>query len=231
AIVANPRQASALTSLAYLLMRKGDVSEAKLKAEQSYEADPFLENANLTLWRLVQTSWELDDDIELRRHCGEGQRRFPDYYRFWQCKLMWFAMAGETADIPAAWSDLEGFVERTPPPLQESGRKRGEMYIAMGLARIAGDGSGALADSARSVALRGRASAEVDPVRELALLESVVRTSLGEYDEAVRLLGIYIAANPSFREAYRESAKAGTLRWYLADLVGQPAFRRLVGVQ
>lgn len=231
AIVANPRQASALTSLSHLLLRRGDVSEAKLKAEESYEADPFLENANLTLWRLVLTSFELGDDIELQRHCQEGLERFPDDYRFHECKLRWFAMSGRAEDVPAAWSDLEGFVERTPQQLQEGGQKRGLMYIAMGLARLAREGAVTFADSARSVALQGRAGVEVDPLRELALWESIVRTWLGEYDEAVRLLGTYVAANPTVREAYRVAAQNGTLRWYLADLGNQAAFRRMVGIE
>lgn len=233
AIAANPRQASALTSLSHLLLRKGDVAEAKLMAEASYEADPYLENVNLTLWRLVSTSWELGDDVELRRHCRTGRERFPEDYRFSQCRLMAFAMSGSEDDVPQAWNDLEEFVELTPSQLEDVGRKRGLMYIAMGLGRLSRQGAGrpALADSARHVVARGRGSPEEDPLRELALLGSIARTWLGDYDEAVQLLGAYIAANPGLRDAYRSAVETGTLPWYHQDLADQPAFRRLLGLE
>ena len=88
-----------------------------------------------------------------------------------------------------------------------------------------------LPDSARAVALRGRASAEIDPLRELSWLEAIARTWLGDYEEAVRLLGIYLSANPGALDGYRAAAESGEIHWYFAELVEQQAFRELVGLQ
>jgi hypothetical protein len=55
-----------------------------------------------------------------------------------------------------------------------------------------------LADSARSLALRSRGNATIDPTRHLVLLEAIVHTLRGDQDEAFRLLSIYTAVNPQF---------------------------------
>ncbi|HSJ05686.1 MAG TPA: hypothetical protein VK936_03220, partial [Longimicrobiales bacterium] len=81
-------RASAQNSLSHLLLNKGAVAEAKLNALQAYGADPFLENAHLTIWRIFLTSWNLEDPVEARRYCDEGRRRFPEEFRFRQCQLM-----------------------------------------------------------------------------------------------------------------------------------------------
>ncbi len=74
---ANPEQASAWTTLSHLLINKPAVGEAKLAALRAYEADPYLSNANVTLWRLFTTSYDLEDAIEAKKWCDEGQARFP----------------------------------------------------------------------------------------------------------------------------------------------------------
>ena len=222
----NPRQAGALASLSHLLINNGDITQAKLAAFQSYQADPFLANANLTLWRLASTSWELADQTEAQKWCDEGRARFPGDYRFRQCQLLLFALPGRPADVPAAWALLDELVELSPPQLREFSRKQGLMYVAMALVRAN------LPDSAQAVALRARAGADVDPLREVAWAETLLRTWLGQYDEAVRQLGVYLSANPSVLEGFRSDALRGEIdKWYLADLVDEPAFRELVGVR
>jgi TolB-like protein len=63
----NPEQASAWTTLSHLLINKPAMGEAKLAALRAYEADPYLSNANVTLWRLFTTSYDLEDAIEAKK--------------------------------------------------------------------------------------------------------------------------------------------------------------------
>ena len=94
---------------------------------------------------------------------------------------MLFALPGTGPDIPAAWAWLDEFIELSPPQSRAQHEHQGLQYVAMALARAG------LPDSARAVARRGRADADVDPVRDLALLESISRSWLGDFDEAVDL--------------------------------------------
>lgn len=217
--------ASAQNSLSHLLLNKGETAEAKLNALQAYTADPFLENANLTIFRIFISSWSLGDAVEAERYCDEGMRRYPDDYRFKQCELMMFALPGQDVDIPRAWQLADEFAHASPPQVEEANRARGLMYVSMALARAG------LADSARAVAVRGRAPATVDPLRETALLESITRTWLGDIDEAVRQISNWLAGNPANAESLRQDAARGELAWYHQELLQEPRFRALVGLQ
>jgi TolB-like protein len=226
AISASPlTAASAQNSLSHLLLNKGETAEAKLNALQAYVADPFLENANLTIWRIFTASWSLQDGVEARRYCDEGVRRFPDDFRFKQCRLMLMALPSESVNIPLAWQLVEDFAAHSPAQVRDVNRARGLMYVSMALAR-----SG-MPDSARSVAERGRAPANQDPLRETALLESITRTWLGDNEEAARQLSVYLAANPGIMESYRTDAARGDLPWYHQGLLENDRFRSLVGLR
>jgi tetratricopeptide (TPR) repeat protein len=230
AIAADPNRASALTSLSHLLLNRGDVAEAKMTAMRAYQADPFLENTNLTLWRIFTASWSLADVVEAQRACEDGVRRFPQDYRFAQCRLMLLALPDQKPDIDAAWPLVEQFALLSPPQVSDVNRQRGLMYMAMGLARASLENP-ALADSARAVAVRGRADPSIDPLRETAWLESMARTILGDTDEAVRQLSAYLAANPSAMESYRKDAEGRELEWYHRPLLDEPRFRTLLGLR
>jgi TolB-like protein len=215
---------SAQASLAHLLVNRGEIQLGYAAARNSYEADPFLSNANLTLWRLTSSQWDLGDDRQSRRWCDEGRRRFPDYYRFQQCRLMLQSLPGVTPDIPEAWDALARFVELSPPQNAELNEKLGLQLVGAALARAE------LADSARAVMVRGRASAELDPARGVALRESIGRVILSDWDEATRLMGLYFSANPTAVIGYRTSLAQNMMPWYHAGLEDQPAFRSLLGL-
>jgi tetratricopeptide (TPR) repeat protein len=219
AVAANPEQASAWNTLSHLLINKLETAEAKLAALRAYDADPYLTNANLTIWRLFSTSLDLEDGVEARHWCGEGQRRFPADPRFAECQIWLFALKGETPDIPKAWSLLDEYLRLSPPNLRDYRRLRGQMLVAMALARAG------LADSARAVAARSRADATMDPPRELVSFEAIVRTILGDKDEAIRLLGVYFATNPQQRSSIDRDES-----WWYQDLRGDPRYQALVGV-
>ncbi len=215
AIQQNPLQASAGSSLSHLLLNRDLPVEAKLVAQRSYETDPYLRNANLTLWRLFSASIDLEDEVEARRWCQEGVRRFPEDARFLECQIRAMALPGAEPDIAAAWRLHERVLELRPPGRREYDDHAGRMWIALALFRAG------LPDSARTVARAARAGPEIDPVRDLSLTESILHTWLGDHDEAVRLLGVYLAANPG--QTFRKP-----LNWWLADLEDNPDLARLL---
>ena len=83
--------------------------------------------------------------------------------------------------------------------------------------------------NAAAVMIRGRASSELDPVRDVAFRESMGRSMLGDWGEAVRLMGQYVSANPSAVVGYRAAIAENSVPWYHRDLARQPEFRDLVG--
>ncbi len=190
AVATNPDQASAWNTLSHLLINKLETAEAKLAALRAYNADPYLTNANLTLWRLFSTSLDLEDGVEAKHWCEEGKRRFPEDPRFAECQIWLFALKDQKPDIDKAWSLLDEYLKLSPPNMRDYRRLRGQMVVAMALARAG------LKDSARAVAVRSRADATMDPPRELVNFEAIVRTMLGDKDEAIRLLTVYFATNP-----------------------------------
>jgi TolB-like protein len=222
---AGGRMASAQNSLSHLLINKGELAEAKLNALQAYTLDPFLENADLTIWRIFTASWGLGDAVEAKRYCDEGMRRFPEFFRFYQCQVMLAALPGAQNDFTHLWTVLDHFEAGSPTQVQDVHRRMGKMYIATGLARAG------MADSAIAVARSARASAAVDPVRELAHLETMVWVALGDKQEAVRQYQIYLTANPQALGGVRRDAERNELPWYLEPMMDEPAFRSLVGLR
>jgi serine/threonine-protein kinase len=218
-VEANKIQASAWNSLSHLLINKQEVAEAKLAARRAYEADPYLTNANLTLWRLFSTSVDLEDRFEANKWCQEGGERFPEDPRFAECKIWVNFMKGAKPDVDTAWAALERYVSLSSPNLREFRRLRGQMQVAMVLARAG------LKDSARAVILRSRADASVDPTRELAQFEAAARTMLGDKDEAFSQLGTWLATNPQQRASLSKDKT-----WWYKDLHDDDRWKRLVGV-
>lgn len=219
-VTRNPRQASAWTSLSHLLFNTGRTAEGKLAALRSYEADAYLQNANVTLWRLFLGSLDLQDDVESRRWCAEGFRRFPEDPRFTQCQLMVNALPGSSPDIEESWRLLDQWVEVSPADRKEFNRSLGMIYMGMALVRAG------LPDSARAVLVEARPGPDADPVRLLPYYEAIARSWLGDTNEAVRLMGIHLAANPTLVESY-----AAGDSWWLETLYREPAFRSLLGIQ
>jgi serine/threonine-protein kinase len=219
AVDKNPIQASAWTSLSHLLINKQEPAEAKLAALRAYEADPYLTNANQTLWRLFSTSVDLDDPVEARHWCDEGGRRFAQDPRFAECRFWVGFLKGQKPDVDSAWLSMQRYVELSSPNQREFWQLRGQMIMAAVLARAG------LKDSARSVIIRSRADAGVDPARELAQWEAVARTILGDKDEAITQLGIWLATNPQQR-----ASMAKDNLWWWKDLRGEERYKQLLGV-
>jgi eukaryotic-like serine/threonine-protein kinase len=213
AVEVNPKQASAWTTLSHLLINKPATGEAKLAAMRAYEADPYLSNANVTLWRLFTTSYTLDDALEARRWCDEGQRRFPDDYRFAECQLWYFSMKAAKPDISVGWAALDKLVKLSPPGMQPLNRLKGQMRMGIALARAG------LADSARHVMEKARGDASVDTGRELPQLEAIGRLIVGDKDEAYKQFSAYLASNPQVVEGLDKDDS-----WETKELREDPRF-------
>jgi TolB-like protein len=218
AVSADATAAWAWSWLSHLLLSQSKPAEAKLAAQRSYEADPYLSSAKQTIYRLFGTSFDLEDRTEATHWCEEGRERFPEFYRFTECRIYLMAMKGQTPDVGRAWQLLDTMVQQTPPNLRESNRLYGQMLVALALARAG------LADSARAVAVRARGNATIDPTRDQAYYEALVRTQLGDRDEAIRLLSTYVAANPQMREGIAKDQS-----WLLEDLRSDPRFATMFG--
>src|SRR5215207_1367916 len=84
---ANPQQASALNTLSHLFHFTDRTSDGNITALKAYQADPYLSDINKTILRLFQTSLDLNNGQQSQRWCDEGARRFPEDFRFAECRL------------------------------------------------------------------------------------------------------------------------------------------------
>jgi hypothetical protein len=184
-----------------------------MAAARAYEADAYLRNADLILWRLFSSSYDLEDLVESEKWCHELGRRFPSDQRFAECQLWLMSMHGARIDIERAW-ELAGQYERASTPEKvELDRRWAAMAVAAVLA------TAGKADSARAVAVRARATAAIDPARDLTYLEAFVRSLLGDEQVALDLLTEYVAV--SGRDL------SGPEHWWFAGLRGEPRYQAL----
>jgi serine/threonine-protein kinase len=217
-VASNPGQAHSWAVLSHMLMQKSQTAEGKLAALRAYEADPYLTDAPAILYRLFTSSMDLQDGVEANHWCQEGQQRFSTDPSFLECQLILLALPGQKPDVEKAWQILDQDVKLYSPNERDFHRREGQLFVAMALVRAG------LPDSARAVALRARADATVDPARELIYYEAMLRNMLGDRDEALRLIGVYLAANPQDRASMAKDES-----WWWEGLRDDPRFKALVG--
>jgi TolB-like protein len=214
AVTLSPSQAGAWNVLSHLYMQKDDAVEAKLAARRAYESDAYLANAADIIWRLYTASFELEQFVDAEQWCDEGQRRFPTNARYTQCRVWLLVSRAKAPDVNEAWR-LVGELEKLTPREQWAYDQHIYHTLVAGVLARAG-----LADSAKRVLSRARATPETDPRREIVSLEAFVQLLLGDRDEALRLLKVYLTANPGHR--------MGDMGWWWRDLENDPRFRELV---
>ena len=166
--------------------------DAKLTAGNAYKADPYLTDANKTVWRLFQITNDLEFGTEAKKWCDEGARRFPTDYRFVECRL-WLLTARDQNPPPTAdaiWKANDAYLAANKVDKPEVAKRKGMMLAGIGLIRAN------LPDSAKSVIGRAEGSENLDPSGDLVYLEAMARSQLGEKDKAISLLGRYFAAHP-----------------------------------
>jgi len=211
----NQDQAGAWAMLSHLLLNKAETAQGKMAASRAYQADAYLRNADVILWRLFSTSYDLEDQPEATHWCNELGRRFPDDPRFVECLLWQMTMHDAETDVDRAWELADALVLLRPSQEAEFSRRWAGMAVAAVIARKG------MADSARAVAYRSQGDASVDPTRDLVYVEAFVRTLLGDNEEAIDLLAEFMAAvggDPSdidywWFSGLREEARYQALLW------------------
>lgn len=215
AIAVNQDQAGAWAILSHLVANKGESAEAKMAALNAYQADAYLRDADVILWRLFSMSYDLEDQPEANYWCDELGRRFPDHARFVECLLWRMTMHDAETDVGRAWKLADALVLLSPPQEVELSRRWAGMAVAAVIAREG------MADSARAVAFRSRGDASVDPTRDLMYVEIFVRTLLGDNDEAIDLLTEFVAATGA------DSSDIDF--WWFSGLREEPRYQTLLG--
>jgi TolB-like protein/tRNA A-37 threonylcarbamoyl transferase component Bud32/tetratricopeptide (TPR) repeat protein len=218
AVKANRRQAGAWVALSNLYYSKPNIADANRAAQKAYEADAYLASANGILRRLFTTSHDLENYPEALQWCDQGRRRFPADPYFVECRLWMYTTPGQQPNIDSAWAYQKQFMEMTTPAGRAYADKYGRIIVAGALARTGRD-----ADSARHVLASARATPAIDPERDLLAYEAVVRTMLGDYDEAVDLLQSYGSIHPDHLKGF--VTRVGP--WW-RDIQSNGRFKRLL---
>jgi TolB-like protein len=217
AVAADPRRAQAWSQLSELQRLNTQFAEARRSAERALEADPFLEQAKVIIFRQFSTSLDLMDVGESIRWCDEGRRRFPNDEWFVSCSLFLLALSqGPEPDVDRAWVLLDSMWQLNAPQSREQRQVVGETWVAGALARAG------LRDSADAVIERARAEAPEAVAPWIDYYAANVRLLLGERDRALDMLNEFLEAIPQ-RKDYIASD------WMFQDLWDDPRFKELVG--
>ncbi|MDH3291326.1 MAG: serine/threonine-protein kinase [Gemmatimonadota bacterium] len=219
AVNTDPSLASAHSTLSHLYYQTENAVSALVAARRAYEEDAYLAVAPEVLWRLFLGNYDLEQLTQARRWCDEGARRFPEDFRFAECRLWSMTMPGVEPNVARAWRLWNRLVELVPAPVRAFQSQRARMIVGGILARAG------LADSARAVLVHARASADVDPNLELQFIEAYMRTLTGDDDEAIALLRRFFTANP----VEQESDAGWDAHWWWRELRTHPAFTQVTG--
>ena len=213
----DPADASAWAMVGHLYANQGDETGAKLAVRRAYEEDAYLSNADVVLWRLFGTSYDLEQMPEAVHWCDVGVQRFPANPRFAECRLRLMGTSVVSSDVTRAWR-LADSLGNLPP---ESGRPfRQALAQALVAAPLARAG---LKDSARHVLARLSVPADVDATRDISLDKAYAWTLVGDNGAAVQDLKVWISANPS-----ADSSLADNHDWRFRGLRDDPRFKALV---
>jgi serine/threonine-protein kinase len=212
------QRATAWNFLSHLLMNKGQLSEGKLAAEKAYQADPFLTNVDVTIQRAFIASLNLGFRDEAEKWCAEGKARFPQSFRFIECKLWLYGLpASKPPEMAEVWSTYDAYVKASPANLQEMDKLKGKMMVALALVRAN------QVDSAKALAEASQGDPQVDPRGELTNLAAVVYAQAGDKDKAIQLLAKFLAANPQ-----QQAVAANDQSVWMKDLRSDPRYKALV---
>jgi len=216
----NPQQVGAWNVLSVLYYQTRDLPEANRAALSAYQGDAYLAAADAILARLFVTSYDLELFLPATDWCDKGRRRFSTNPLFVQCQLMLMTTKAADPDVKLAWQLADSVVRLTPERDRPLKRLYQQMWVAFVLGRAG------LADSARRVLERSIGNADIDPQRELLGYIAAARLSLGDKDEALRLLNAYLVANPKHRDGFRKN-----VHWWWRSLQDDPRFKALIGAR
>jgi serine/threonine-protein kinase len=212
--------ASAHSTLSHLLYQEADIAGAVLEARAAYEEDAYLDVADVILARLFNGSYDLGQFDDAQDWCDEGRRRFPDNYRFVDCKLWLMLRPGEPntpEDVQTAWALRDTLLSLTPESIYDYQAELSTIFVA-GVANNA-----SLADSANTLLTLINTGPDVDPEGELPGYMAAVLSITGDSDAAMDLLKVYVAANRDHRFTV-----GGNLHWWWRGVSAHPEFRAVV---
>jgi TolB-like protein len=209
----DPRRASVNSTLSHLYYQVDEWAPAMLAAQRAYEEDAFLSAIDGVIRRLYQASYDLGQYEDARRWCLEGNRRFPDNFRFTQCQIYVMTMNQATPDVAEAWALYDRMLSLMPEgPQSEQIQASTETFIG-GVIGLAG-----LPDSASAVMERARVGPDIDPVGEQMSMEAAMRSLIGDTEGAIDILQRFMAQYPDHSPGEH---------WWWRNLSGDPAFERL----
>lgn len=207
----DPSRASVPSTLSHLLYQVDDWSGAFMSARRAYQQDAFLDVADGVLWRLYTAAYDLGEFEDARRWCEEGYDRFPQNFRFAQCRIYLMTMPDAEPDIELAWelyAELEGVLTERPG-----------YHAAQAKTMIGGIiGRAGLPDSADAVFESARLDREVDPDMEIMSLEAAMRSVIGDSEGAIATLERFMVGSEHH---------APGRHWWWESVEGDPRFERL----
>lgn len=226
AVQRDPRRASAFSTLSHLYYNDPDapgLTSVLMAAQRAYEEDAYVESAANVLWRIHTAALDIGQFPPAQNACQEGRTRFPDDYRFRLCRIRLMATPAIAADPAEGWRLMAEADSLAPDRGRAYYNVENRMFMAAVLHRAG------LADSARATLARAAREADdphMDPHRDLWLREAIVRSRIGETEQAVNLVRRYLVANPGHRfdQGYG-------LSWWWRELEPEPSFRRLLALQ
>jgi len=217
AVKIQPSQAGAWATLSHLYNQTGSGVDVNLAARRALEEDAYLSNANVILSRLFFSSYDLGQFTDAVHWCEEGERRFPADPKSVECQLWLMTTKAKDPDVGLAWKLADSVIALSAPEDTAYQRHNTGLVVAAVLARAR------QADSSRHVVSRYKGDAALDPTRDLAFISSFVYTLLGDKDDALQQLKIYLAASPGRRAAFADDPG-----WWFRDLQSDPRFQQAV---
>jgi tetratricopeptide (TPR) repeat protein len=197
------------------------VARADAAARKALEADEYLLEAPLVIERLYRSEYTLARYDSASAWCRLGRERFPNDWRFVDCRLTLLGYQGGSApDVGLALRLYDEASQLDPPEAaRAAGRPYFPIYRRLAVARVLARAH--QADSARAILTRVRREVGSDP----ALLssfwydEAYVRHLLGDDPGVViALLERYVSTSPSYRDYVRNDVQ-------FRDLHADPRFR------
>jgi serine/threonine-protein kinase len=209
--------ATAHANLSFLYAGMEDWVNAVLSARRALEEDAYLRGADRIYDRLFQAQYNLEQFRDAEQWCDEGRSRFPENFRFTECRLWLMAAPYGEPEPDSAWAALARLDSLAPGPLKQYMNQVGRIMVGGVLRRAE------LPDSAAAVFADIDHSEAVDPQRQLFIYEAGIRASTGDPDGAIDALRRWAAATPG------STLGPGAERnWWWRDLRGNAAFQPFV---
>ncbi|HEY8312134.1 MAG TPA: protein kinase, partial [Gemmatimonadaceae bacterium] len=213
----SPNQPGAWAVLSHLYYQYNDVVSAKLAARRAYDEDAYLTNADVIVWRLFTSSYDLEQFPDAIHWCDVGSTRFPDNSRFVECKLWLMNTDAVKPDVPAAWRLADSLVKLAAAPNKPFVKLNGTALVAAVIARAG------LRDSTEHVLANIDDRADVDPILDVTQTKAFVWTLLGNKEKAIQAVALYLSANPNRAVGFDDEHN-----WQWRSIHDDPRFQALV---